>query len=166
MAESREDRYVAALCHASVLLPLFGTVLPIVIWLTQRARSPLLRFQALQAFAYQLIGLLAYLIIYLCQMIAVFSAFLIVPVSFLFSGAPSTSPPVSSTGPEGVVAFLLIIVFFLSLVLMMGLNFVQCIGWPLFVVAGLWAAWRILGGRAFHYPMLGRWLAKRLDPAP
>ena len=51
---SQDERIMAALSHATALLPFMGVIAPIVIWVTQKDKSQYVAFQALQAMAYQL----------------------------------------------------------------------------------------------------------------
>jgi uncharacterized Tic20 family protein len=51
---TQDDRIMAALSHITVILPFFGVVAPIIIWVTQKEKSQYVAFQALQALAYQL----------------------------------------------------------------------------------------------------------------
>ncbi|RPI32719.1 MAG: DUF4870 domain-containing protein [Chloroflexota bacterium] len=159
---TREDQLVAAMCHASVLLPLIGIAMPLGVWISQRERSPLLRFQALQSLAYQLITLAVYLLLYACQFIGSFSFFpLSIFTALLF---PNSQSGPNYSGPPDAAAPLILVFFLLFMFVVMALSFLQCILGPLFVLTGLWAAGRILSGHSFRYPLLGRWIANRLDP--
>ena len=59
---SEDERTMAALAHASVLLNLFtgmgGILAALIIWLTQREKSPWVGFHAQQSFVFQLIVIL------------------------------------------------------------------------------------------------------------
>jgi len=50
---SQDERVMAALANISVLVPFMGLIAPIAIWATQKDKSAYVRFQALQAAAYQ-----------------------------------------------------------------------------------------------------------------
>lgn len=52
---SSDERWLAALAHAGILIPAVGAAAPLIVWITQREKSDYLRFQALQAVAYQLL---------------------------------------------------------------------------------------------------------------
>ncbi len=169
---SREDNVVAALCHLSALLPLIGLAVPLTIWLTQRDRAPLLGYQALQAFVYQIAGIAAYFILYICQMGFMMGSFAIIPFAILLSSDASNT---SGGGNDAMAAFM-IVVFAIFMLVFMIIYFFQCVGWPLFMVLAMWATWRILKGDPYQYPILGRWVEAKLvsssvaelddDPAP
>jgi uncharacterized Tic20 family protein len=142
MTESpdREERTLAAVAHGSVLMFGTGLVAAIVIWATQKDKSRYVAFQSLQALAYQLVGLL-FFILTLCCWLALYG------VSFI----PLMTAPEGDGGALAffVVANALLIVPFA----IMGI-------WTL---GGLWAGVRSLQGRDFHYAFIGqqvkRWLA-------
>ncbi|MCX7977259.1 MAG: DUF4870 domain-containing protein, partial [Bellilinea sp.] len=52
---SSDERWLAALAHAGILIPTLGFAVPLIVWITQREKSAFLRFQALQALTYQLL---------------------------------------------------------------------------------------------------------------
>ena len=153
--KEREDRLVAGISHASIMIP-FGFLVPITAWLTQRERSEFLRFQAIQALAYQLLGLLVNFIIAGCYMVSIF---LIIPLSI--ATADFSSPSIFTDEPfsGGIVPVLFSAIF----IIVMALFF---IGGPVYVILGIVAAARVLKGHDFRYPILGKWLADRLDLPP
>jgi uncharacterized Tic20 family protein len=51
---SHDERLLSAACHSAALLPVFGFVMPLHIWLTQRDWSRFVQFHALQALLYQM----------------------------------------------------------------------------------------------------------------
>jgi uncharacterized Tic20 family protein len=161
----REDQLVAGLCHASVLIPLIGISVPLAIWFSQRERSPLLRFQALQALVYQLVGLLGGFLLYACQMLGGVGIF---PFSIIMAGIGEAVSPRMGSGQEIAPLFGIVIIlsFLLIGLISMVVMFSQCILGPLYVLLGLWAAGRVLAGRPFHYPILGRWLERRRPANP
>src|SRR5512141_2065517 len=57
---TQNDRIMAALAHATAILPVTGVIAPIVIWVTQKDKSEYVAFQALQAIAYQLLIILGW----------------------------------------------------------------------------------------------------------
>lgn len=156
---TREDRLAAAIAHAAILIPFFGAVIPLAIWLSQRERSSLLRFQALQALAYQLIGLLAYLIIWSCQMAGSFGIF---PLTLITSSLGSATQNGNIQVSPGIgIVLLLGFLVFLGLILLLAVF--QCIGGPLFVILALIGSWRVLNDKPFQYPLIGKWISRRLD---
>ena len=147
----KDDQLVAGLCHASFLVPLLGAIMPFTVWLSQRERSPLLRFQALQALAYHLIAIAVYFLYYVLQMIIGFSSF-----------------PLMLLAPESEQSLNIIVVLFLLIIII--LSFVQlfvfCIGGPLYIILGIVGAWRVLQGHDFRYPLLGGLIEKLLNRKP
>jgi len=145
--EEREDRWVASLGHASVTIQLWGLFVPMLAWITQRDRSRMLHFQALQALVYQGLGLLTY-----------FSAMALYMVSFslMFSSLLFTAGPGNSGEPSGIVMLL-----FFGVMMFMVLVFM--VGGPIYLLLGLWAAVRVVRGHDFHYPLLGRLIASRIE---
>lgn len=63
-----DERIMAALAHLSAILPMWGILAPIVIWLTQREKSRWAAFQALQAIAFQIAMILIYIVGFACYM--------------------------------------------------------------------------------------------------
>jgi uncharacterized Tic20 family protein len=58
---NQNENILAALSHATVLIPMMGVIAPIVIWATQKDKSAYVAFQALQATIYQFVMIIAYL---------------------------------------------------------------------------------------------------------
>jgi uncharacterized Tic20 family protein len=56
---SQDERITAALSHVSAILPIWGLIVPIIIWATQREKSAYVRFQSLQALVFQVLMVLA-----------------------------------------------------------------------------------------------------------
>jgi uncharacterized Tic20 family protein len=158
-AVTREDQLAAAIAHAAILIPCFGAVIPLAIWLSQRERSPLLRFQALQALAYQLIGLLAYFITGACYFAGTFGIFPLTLITGSLGSAAQNGNTQVSPG-LGVILLLGFLVFFGSILLLIG---IQCIGGPVFVILALVGSWRVLNDKPFQYPLIGKWISRRLD---
>lgn len=86
-APAQEERVMAALAHASILLPHAGLLVPLILWLTQSGRPDraFAAFQAKQAFVFHLSAVvLEWLVIFACFVLGFFSMglswFLIVPI--------------------------------------------------------------------------------------
>jgi uncharacterized Tic20 family protein len=154
---AREDRLVAALCHASAMIPLMGAMVPLAIWLSQRERSPLLRFQAAQALAYQLCGLLAYFLLIACQFLSMFAMF---PVPFLMEAIPPGGLSPGETSTRALIVIFFSLVFFGGVLLIMAAYF---LGGPLFILVALVGSGRVLDGHDFHYPVLGKMITRWLE---
>ncbi|MDH5507460.1 MAG: DUF4870 domain-containing protein [Anaerolineae bacterium] len=154
--EIRDDQLVAAVCHASVLVPLMGVIVPIAVWLSQRERSMLLRFQALQALTYQMLGILAYFIMMGCYMAGMFS---------MFPMMAFADPLSLSSGPPEISGPLIVFPILLTIVMVLFFAFI-CLGGPIYIITGLIAAWNVLKGREFLYPLIGKRIAVFLESAP
>lgn len=146
LPEEKEDHVVGAVCHSTLALLLWGLVTPLVVWITQHERSRFLRFQALQATIYQAIGLVGYL------------AFMILDFVFIF-GSMALALSTNGQGSSGAPALLGLA----------SLPFLACLclfalAGPVYQILGFIAAVRVLNGHDFHYPILGRILASRLEP--
>ncbi len=137
---TQDERIMAALSHISVLLPFWGIIAPIIIWATQREKSAYVRFQALQALAYQLVMILGGFISFGCYMLSIFGMMFTIPFASDTFG-PSTSPP------EWL--------FFLFP------GFPFCIFGAMFVFGFLFIAYGIVGaimalqGNNFRYAIIG-----------
>ncbi|GEM_PF-3357405 len=155
---TREERLAAALAHLGAFIPVFGLSVPLVIGLAQNERTQL-RFQALQAAAYQGIGLALYILIYVFQMLCGLVMTLGMLIGIILANDIAASH--SSTLSEGV-GVALIVIFIFCMLLMWGLSLVQALGAPVFMLIAAWAAGRILQQDDFHYPILGGMIARRL----
>lgn len=89
---TQDERVMAALAHASALLPLMGVIAPIVIWVSQKEKSKYVAFQALQALAYQLGMILAWFVGMGCYMLSFFGTFLGIPLSSSTNSSQSPVP--------------------------------------------------------------------------
>lgn len=141
---SDDERMMAGLAHASIVLGLLtsglgGPIAALVIWLTQRDDSPWVGFQALQALAYQLLGIAVAFLSIMCWFVLWFGSLIPAMVNpSQYSDAP----------PAG---------FFLSFALLC-VPFAIGILWTLY---GLWGALRAWQGEDFRYVVLGDALARR-----
>lgn len=140
-----DERVLAGLAHASIVLGwltsgLGGPIAALVIWLTQRDDSPWVAFQALQALAYQLIGIAIAFLSMMCWLVVWFGSMI-----------PLMANPnqYSEAPPAG---------FFASFALLC-IPFAIGILWTLY---GLWGALRAWQGEDFRYVGLGDALARRM----
>jgi uncharacterized Tic20 family protein len=148
--ESRAERWVAAMSHATVILTIWGMLLPLIVWLTESRRSPLLRFQALQALVFQGI-----------QTVLFFGSYALYTITMLaFFGITLTATTLVDD-PGGLFPLAMI---FMLIVMLFVLGFMLL--FPLLQVLGQWAALRVAQGRDYHYPLLGGWLHRRLERSP
>ena len=141
--QEHEDRYVAAMGHAGVMIQFLGIAAPLIAWLACKGRSQLLHFQSLQALVFQASG------------IAIWSAFSLILVGFfglvLVLVTMGDKLPAMTIGAVdgfsialGVISFILILIFMLF--------------WPLLSTLGLVASYRLLKGRDYEYPLVGKWV--------
>lgn len=140
---SSEERTLATLAHASIILGPFtnyvgGALVALIIWVTQRQKSPFVRLQALQSLVFQLIVLGLTILAWL-----LWTAF------YLLSLTPFFFQPDRYTDAPPVL-------FWLGL----GSMVIPCGLTLLLPLLGLWAALRTYQGRDFRYPWLGDWLEK------
>lgn len=147
LLENHEDRVVAAVSHSTVVLAFFGLLTPIAVWITQQEHSAFLRFQALQAAIYQVLGTVGYVAFLALDLLFVFGSM----GAVMFASAASRA----SAAPAwfGLIAlpFLCVLgIFVLAL--------------PLYHLFGFLATIGVLRGRNYRYPILGRILASRMDP--
>jgi uncharacterized Tic20 family protein len=146
--EDHEDRWVASMGHFSVIIMLWGLIVPLTAWILQGKRSLFLRFQSVQTLVFQI-----------CVTLLFFGGmFLYVAGAFVFLGTISLGGDVgmnTSTGMTGLVIFLVFLVIVLVIILIV----------PLFHIMGQWAGYRVLKGDDYHYPVLGRLVKKRLRSA-
>lgn len=138
----KNDQIMAALAHLSIMLPMMGVIAPIVIWVTQKDKSQVVAFQALQAVIYQLLLFLGYLVgmgLYMCSIFTV-----------AFTGSLVTDS--SDLDP-----FALLGVF--SPFIIMGL--LMLFG-AVYILYGIYASIRVFQGKDFRYVIIGRKLEKYL----
>jgi uncharacterized Tic20 family protein len=139
---SQDERVLAGLAHASILLGLFsngvgGIIAALVIWLTQREKSAYVAAQALQALVYQAATFVVIMLAWCCWG-ALWMLMLFAP---LFA-----NPAAYETAlPAGFWVGLLLMVVPLGL-------------WGLTIVYGLWGAARCFGGHDFLYILIGSWV--------
>ncbi|MCX8025967.1 MAG: DUF4870 domain-containing protein, partial [Thermanaerothrix sp.] len=136
----REARWMAALTYGGVLVRFFGWLLPLIVWLTQKDRSPLLRIHALQSLIYQGIG---NLLLFLASLWVVLTT---LPLMFVLALVESIA---ASWVPVLLIPFGLLVLGRLAF------SFI-------YVILGLWAGLRLAQGYEVTLPGLGPWLRQRL----
>jgi len=146
LSEAGEDRYLAAIAHSTAIVAPCGAIFPLLIWATQKDRSPFLRFQSVQAALFQVIGAAAYLVGLLFYVIFVFGIMGLAGIAASFSRSQIIPP-----------ALVLLLIPILCLIfLFFGLG-------PLYLCLASWASYCILRGQDYRYPLLGRILARRME---
>ncbi len=153
-AVTQDEHILAALAHASVILPFWGLIGAIVVWATQREKSRFVGFQALQAIAYQLALIIGGFAGGVCHFCSFFATFLLMPVGIFV--AEGTGNP----SAEGLIA--VITTFFTVFFPFCLLGVFMLIGLA-FVLYGLYGAVRVLQGHDFRYVVVGRWLEQYLN---
>jgi uncharacterized Tic20 family protein len=143
LSEEHEDRWVAAMGHFSVIIVLWGMILPLTAWAMQGKRSPFLRFQAVQTLVYQAgVTLLTFLGFF---MYLVGAFVLIATFGFYADGIDS------SGGMIGFVVFLICAL----------IAIVALLAVPFFHIMGQWAGYKTLKGEDHRYWLVGRLVEKR-----
>ena len=127
-----DQRLMAALAH------FFGLIAALVIWATQKDKSPFLRFQALQALAFDVLLTAVFLVLTLCVMGVMF-----VGVLVLVAATKSTGPQ------EGFISLGVG-----SMLLPMGVLFCLApVSWAALLIRTI-AAISVANGRNFRYPFI------------
>ena len=145
--EEREIRWVAAMGHFSILIPLWGMLAPLTAWIVQGKHNFFLKFQSIQTLLYQGITTILYFVggfMYLF-------GFLLLIVGIGGIGGLDLN---SSRGIVSLVAFGVSLLISFALILLV----------PLLHILGQWAGYRVLKGDDYRYPALGRlidnWISK------
>lgn len=135
---SEEQRLLAALTHAAVIVYPAGILAALIIWATQRTKSELVRFQALQALIWQVIMGGFEMLLGACMMLAV-----MVPVfSAGFRGGGVPLQPFNG--------WLLFSVFAMT-----GLMVLVTLAFEVYAIVG---AVKVYRGEDFRYAILGNLL--------
>jgi len=143
----QDERVMAALAHATGLIPMMGLVAALAVWATQRKTSRFVRFQALQASVYQFLLLAALIVGYSCCLPALLMTAM--PVA-------TSSAVLMEQGEQAVMA-----IFFSFPALAFGSIM---LGWLVSAVYAGIGAVQTFQGHSFRYVLLGRWLENRLAP--
>lgn len=142
VAISQEDKALAAMAHASILLGIItsgigGIVAALVIWLVQKEKSTYVAFQSLQALVYQGVVMIITIVAWCCW--GILWMLMLLPPLFANPDAYMYAPP----------AGMWVGLFFM--VIPLGI-------WGLTILYALWGAIRCLGGHDFRYAIIGNWL--------
>ena len=149
---TQDDKVVAALAHA------LGPLIAIIVWATQKDKSPFVAFQSLQALVYQLTGFVGALLGMACYMCSFLGMFGTMFTAIPFAAAAEGSPD-AAEGFVALIGFLISMVFTLVPFAIFGLLFLAAIA---FILYGLWAAISVFQGKDFRYIVIGRWLERYL----
>ena len=137
---------MAALAHASAILPMWGIIAAIVIWATQKDKSLFVRFQALQATVYQITMILGAFLLGACYMCSIFSF----PLTMM--AIPSAGQPSGDVNP----------IFLLPMAIPFAVMGIGLLAWFAFVLYGIIAAAQTLQGKDFRYLVIGNRLESYL----
>lgn len=133
MAELKpNERIAAALAHGLIIANWMGVIAAALIWLLEKEKSKYVALQALQAVAYQFMGLLVWMAGLFCYM------------AILFGGIGLAALLTPQGEGEGIIAFL-------SLAPLCPLFLL----WGLLIIYGLYGAYASLLGRDFRYLIVG-----------
>ena len=134
---SSDEKLMGALAH------LFGPLVALVMWATQKDKSRFVKFQALQALAFDVIIIVVTGIVFFCLFGIMFAGMF----GATFGALGSTS------SQDGVTPFFMLPFIFPFIISACVLPFSLLI-----LVVRVVAAISILNGRNYKYPLLGRWL--------
>lgn len=143
---TQDEKTLAGLAHGSILLGIFtngvgGIVAALVIWATQKDKSPYVAFHALQALVYQAVTFIVTMLAWCCWGV-LYTAMILVPL-LSNPGAYQSAPP------AGLWLGLFLIVVPLAI-------------WGLTILYGLWGAVRCFGDHDFRYAAIGRWVDSQI----
>ena len=135
---SNDERLMAAIAHASVVIFGPGILVGVLIWLTQKEKYAFASKQGLQATLYQLLGMIVIMALWLIW--GIIYSLTLIPLlqnPELYNDAP---PPIFWVGLASMVVPLMVM-----------------IAWALY---GLWGALKSLRGNDFRYLLIGNLLNK------
>jgi uncharacterized Tic20 family protein len=146
LAPTSDERLIAALSH------FLGFIIALIAWATQKDKSRFVRFQAIQAMAFDLtVSIITFLIVG-CMMVLIFGV-LALGAGGIALTSTQNNP---SSGPIGVFIAMMSAVPFL----------IPCIILPLIgiiFVARLIATIQTFQGKDFRYPWLGSLVERSLE---
>jgi uncharacterized Tic20 family protein len=139
---SQEERLMAALAHAAIIMGMLAPLAGILIYVTQKEKSAFAARQGLQAAAYQLAGLLLIIVAWGLWMVFYFISF--IPLM--------AAPERYVDGPPAI--------FWLG----MGSMICPFLVMGLWGVYGLYGAVRAWSGADFRYAVIGPLVAEKFEP--
>ncbi len=144
--EANQERVAASMAHFAIVYPFWGMLPSLIFLILPGGRSRYLKFQCLQTIVFQAVSTLVTLGLGALSFI-VFVILLIVTVLPFMSDPGMYQPTLESVLP--IFIFLLCLMVVLLIV-------------PLYQILGQWAGLRILQGREYRYPLIGRWVERWL----
>ena len=146
LIEDHEDRWVVAMGHFSVIIALWGMLVPLTAWILQGTRSLFLKFQSIQTLVFQ-VGVTSMYLLAGAVYILGFFALLIT------AGLGAEAAFSTSGGMIGLIAFFVCMVVAVMILLIV----------PMFHILGQWAGYRVLKGDNYHYAWIGKAVEKRMQ---
>ena len=135
---NRDERTMAGLAHASVVIFGMGIIASVILWASEKDRSRYVAYQALQATVYHIVGFCIFMAGMMCWLLLYFASFIPLMVS-------------ATQGSEELP-----LAFILSMLLMV----VPLIFMGLWMIGGLWGAVRAFQGHDFRYVAIGEWVER------
>lgn len=139
----QNERNLAALAHASVILPYLGAIVPTLILVTRKEKSMYLAFQTLQALLFQVSVMLIWVVGFVCYFVTFVGNIISLPFMIKESGEIS-----SINWMMAIVPLIMI-----ALIILLGLAY---------IVYGVVGAAMTYQGKPFRYIVVGRW-AERIS---
>lgn len=143
--EDHEDRWVTSMGHFSVIIMLWGMLVPLTAWILQGKRSLFVRFQTIQTLVFQVSVTLLF---FGGMFLYVAGAFALLATIGISGDASFDTTP----GMIGIAAFLVLMLIVVVIILIV----------PLFHIMGQWAGYRVLKGDDYRYPVIGKLIERRL----
>ena len=126
---------------------IFGSLVAVIVWTTQKDKSRFVKFQALQALAFDLFIIIASGLLFFC----LFGAMFLGVFWVIFAG-------VNSASPDSVMS-LFALPFMFPFMTFTCITPVSIVILTIRLVAGI----SVLNGRNYKYPVIGKWLENFLD---
>jgi len=136
---SSEERLMASIAHASVVVFGPGILVGVFIWLTQKEKAAYASNQGLQAAVFQLIG-----------MIVTMAMWFVWGIFYTLTWIPFVQNPELLDGPPPPIFWIGMISMVVPLLVMLV--------WSLY---GLWGALQVFRGRDFRYAIIGNLLSSK-----
>jgi uncharacterized Tic20 family protein len=140
-----DERLMAAICH------ILGIVITLIIWVTQKDRSPFVRRQAIQAMAFDLLVMVVSLVTVGCLMVVMFTGMLLG-----MGGLVATVE--SSASPDALLTLFITLITSLPFVMPCSVFLLVGIDYIFKIIAAVQA----FQGKDFQYPVLGPWVARKM----
>ena len=137
-----DEKLMAAVAH------LFGPLSAIIVWATQKQKSRFVKFQSLQALAFDATVMVAMMAFFACF----FSVIFLGIFAFVFVGLDNSSSPKDVGTFFGLPFMFPFMIFACTAPLSLLFLFIRLI-----------AAVSVINGKNYHYPILGKWLDNFLE---